>query len=71
VLPALALPGKYEGALYLFSFGFGTIAAMIILSQALGIVALGLAEKSLRLYRQLSISLSSIAISLGVFWLIF
>jgi sulfite exporter TauE/SafE len=71
VLPALALPTKIQAAMYLLSFGIGTIMAMILFSQVLGIVALKFAERSLNLYRNLSIGFSSIAIAVGVFWLLY
>ncbi len=71
VLPALALPTKIQAAMYLISFGIGTIMAMMFFSHVLGFVALKFAEKRLNLYRNLSISFSSIAIAVGVFWLLY
>ncbi len=71
VLPALALPTKAQAAMYLTSFGIGTILAMMFFSQVLGIVALKFAERSHNLYRNLSISFSSIAIAVGIFWLLY
>jgi len=71
ILPALALPSRVQAAAYLLSFGVGTIIAMIFFSQLLGIVALRFAEKSSDLYKKLSFSFSSIAIAVGIFWLLF
>lgn len=69
VLPALALPTKNEAIIYLVAFGVGTILAMLIFSQLLGIVALKFSEKSSLLYSRLGISFSSVAIAVGVFWI--
>lgn len=70
VLPALALPTKTEAAAYLISFGVGTIVAMVIFSEILGRVAHRFAEYGQTIYRRLSISFSSIAIAIGLFWII-
>ena len=70
VLPALALPTKVEAAGYLISFGIGTILAMVIFSEVLGRVAYRFAEYGQKIYRGLSISFSSIAIAIGLFWII-
>jgi len=69
VLPALALPTKFDAAIYLGFFGIGTILAMLIFSQLLGIIAIKFSQSSLVLYKRLSISFSSIAIAVGVFWI--
>ena len=71
ILPALALPTQAQATAYLFSFGAGTIIAMIFFSQFLGIVALKFAGKSFNLYKKLSLSFNSIAIAVGIFWLLF
>jgi Cytochrome C biogenesis protein transmembrane region len=71
VLPALALPTQTQAVVYLISFGIGTILAMVLFSQVLGILALNFAGRSLKLYRSLSIGFSSMAIAVGVFWLLF
>lgn len=70
VLPALALPTKNQAAVYFLFFGIGTILAMLIFSQVLGMVALKFSKTSAILYKRLSISFSSIAIALGIFWII-
>lgn len=69
VLPALALPSKYEAAIYLLAFGIGSILAMVLFSQAVGILSFKFAEKSFLFYRRLGLSFSSVAIAVGVFWI--
>ena len=70
VLPALAMPTKLDAASYLISFGVGTILAMVIFSEILGRVATRFSDYGQKIYRGLSISLSSIAIAIGLFWII-
>ncbi len=70
VLPALALPTKVDAFYYLISFGAGTVLTMAIFSEMLGRIAHSFAEYEQKIYRSLSISFSSIAIAIGLFWII-
>lgn len=70
VLPALAMPTKFEATIYLIAFGIGTILAMVIFSEVLGRVASRFSEYGQKIYRVLSISFSSIAVAIGLFWII-
>ncbi len=69
VLPALALPTKEEAAVYLVSFGVGTIAAMIGFSHVLGIVAYKFENIGAVFYRRLSYIFSFSAIGIGIYWI--
>lgn len=70
ILPALALPARKDAAIYLLSFGLGTIIAMMIFSEALGRIAKSFSDIGEKLYRRLSIILSTTAILIGIFWII-
>ncbi len=69
ILPALALPSNWLAGLYLFSFGFGTILAMIFFSTVIGKVAERFSIANFRAYRALMFACSLVAISIGSLWL--
>lgn len=69
VLPALALPTQTQAAIYLLSFGIGTIAAMIIFSHALGLIAYKFENLGAIFYRRLSYIFNFAAIAIGIYWL--
>ncbi len=70
ILPALALPAEIDAVIYLIAFGTGTIAAMMIFSESIGRIARKFESIGELLYLRLSISFSSIAILIGIFWIV-
>ena len=70
VLPALALPTRWQTAAYLIAFGLGTIAAMTSFSSMMGLVASGCAHQGNRLYRNVMLGCSTTAVLVGGVWLV-
>ncbi len=71
ILPALALPSRTLGALYLSGFGAGTVVAMMAFSLGVGVAAerlASLARGGERAYRILLGSASAAAVLVGAFW---
>lgn len=70
ILPTLALPSTLDAVMYLTGFGIGTIGSMIIFSAILGFVALKTSEqKRARTYTILRIAGGSVAILIGIWWI--
>ncbi len=71
VLPALALPTRNAGFVYLAGFGGATIAGMAAFSSLVGLAAAGATRSTnLRLYRALLIGTGVIACVVGTIWLV-
>lgn len=70
VLPALALPGLAESAVYLVSFGLGTVAAMMLFAQGIGRLTLATARWGIRPYRIALATLAVTAMATGGYWLL-
>lgn len=71
ILPTLALPSRFDAAMYLTGFGLGTIAAMIVFSTLLGFVSLKTsASGRANAFKWLRLSGGSVAIIIGVWWII-
>ncbi len=71
VLPALALPTRNAGFVYLAGFGGATIAGMAAFSSLVGLAAAGATRTSnLRLYRGLLIGSGTAACVVGLIWLL-
>jgi len=71
ILPTLALPTKLDAALYLTGFGIGTIGAMVLFSVMLGFVAIKASKaKMTRAYTVLRIAGGSVAILIGIWWIL-
>lgn len=69
VLPATVFPTSTESVSYLFSYGIGTVLAMIAFSFGLAIVARGIRKESPP-YRFLASAVSGFAVILGGYWLV-
>jgi sulfite exporter TauE/SafE len=70
LLPTLALPGKFEAAMYLFGFGGGTLVAMIGFSIVLGFIGKFSNQTRKDLVFKSVNSLAAVsAIGIGFFWL--
>ncbi len=71
ILPTLALPGILDSIFYLSGFAVGTIITMIAYALILGLVAQKTADfpKS-KIFRNLRIIAGSLAIAVGIWWLI-
>ena len=71
VLPALALPTRQAGFVYLAGFGGATIAGMTAFSSLVGLAAIGATRAgNLRLYRALLLGSGGAACVVGVVWLL-
>jgi hypothetical protein len=70
ILPALAFPTKPLAASYLFSYGAGTVLAMISFSSVIGMVANRLSFTGLKAYRTLMDCSSGSAVLVGSYWLL-
>jgi len=69
VLPAVALPTRWEAGLYLGAFGLGTVAAMSGFSSLLGLIASRGALHASRTYRCLMGTCAFAAFGVGAWWL--
>ena len=70
ILPTLALPSTFDAVMYLTGFGIGTIGAMVLFSAILGFIALKTSEqKRARTYTILRIAGGSVAILIGIWWI--
>ncbi len=69
VLPALALPTRFEAITYLISFGVGSISAMIIFSIIVSSLSVKFSVLGDKAYHGLLTTFSMAAIVLGGFWL--
>jgi ABC-type nickel/cobalt efflux system permease component RcnA len=70
VLPALALPTRVAAAVYVGSFGLGTVAAMTGFAALIGRLADQSAERGTRAYQRLLSVLGLLAIAVGIVWLL-
>jgi hypothetical protein len=70
ILPTLALPSMRDSVIYLSEFAVGTILTMVTYALILGIVAQKTADfpKS-KVFRNLRIVAGSLAIAVGIWWL--
>ena len=69
VLPALALPTRFEAITYLLAFGIGTITAMVIFSVIIGSLSIKFTSFGNKAYRGLLTAFSVAAIIIGGFWI--
>ena len=69
VLPALALPTRFEAITYLLAFGIGTITAMVIFSVIIGSLSIKFTSFGSKAYRGLLTAFSVAAIIIGGFWI--
>lgn len=69
VLPALAFPTRIEAGSYLVFFGIGTIFAMSIFATIIGEISRRYAGGTLKAYKIVMGTLSTIAIGVGIVWL--
>jgi len=71
ILPTLALPSMTDSIIYLSGFALGTVITMVTYALILGLVAQKTADfpKS-KVFRNLRIVAGSIAIAVGIWWLI-
>ncbi|RJP66234.1 MAG: High-affinity nickel transporter [Ignavibacteriales bacterium] len=70
IIPALAFSTKTESFEYLAAFGIGTIAAMTIFSQLIGASSNFFVKKELKFYKIMMSSVSSVAIAVGIIWIV-
>ncbi len=71
VLPALAMPTRFAAAIYILSFGAGTVLAMGAFSQAFGTIGLrALAWGGASAYRRVMSACGAASIAIGVYWLL-
>jgi len=70
VLPALAFPTMSEAILYLLFFGLGTITAMILFSMIIGYVGKRFEQIGYKYYKWLIYGFNSIAITVGIYWIV-
>lgn len=71
ILPTLALPSMLDSIIYLSGFAVGTIGAMVIYALVLGFVSNKTADFPWsRSFRNLRIIAGSLAIAIGIWWLI-
>ncbi len=70
VLPALALPGHAQAAAYLVAYGVGTVAAMGLFAQIVGVALGSMARRGLRPYRIALGGLAMAAMGMGTYWLV-
>jgi len=70
VIPAIAIPGRYNAAGYVVGFGIGTIIAMICFSWLIGMIQQKVIHRFSNGYRTMQLSFSFIAIGVGIFWII-
>jgi Cytochrome C biogenesis protein transmembrane region len=70
VLPILAFPTQAQSLSYLAAFGVGTVLSMAIFSHGMGWIANRWGTASLRVYRALMTSCATLAIGVGLFWLV-
>jgi ABC-type nickel/cobalt efflux system permease component RcnA len=71
ILPTLALPSRFDAAMYLSGFGIGTVGAMILFSAILGFISLktsgGGKTNAFRILRILG---GIVAVIVGVWWIV-
>jgi len=70
IIPALAFATKIESFAYLITFGIGTIIAMTIFSQLIGASSDFFVKKELKFYKMMMSTVSSLAIAVGIVWII-
>ncbi len=70
VLPLLALSSWLEAGAYLAGFAAGTIAAMILFSSLLGLLAQRTGSRALRTYRRVFAGTSAAALVVGIIWIV-
>jgi sulfite exporter TauE/SafE len=70
ILPALAFASNRQAAGYLIAFGVGTVAAMLLFSSIIGLLATRFAVGGTRAYRGLMYVCSVAAVAVGVAWLV-
>lgn len=71
ILPALAFPDTVTAVGYVVGFGVGAIVAMSAFSWALGQLAQRLIDRSAQALQWLQYGFSSLAIGVGVAWILF
>jgi cytochrome c biogenesis protein CcdA len=71
ILPTLALPSMKDSVIYLTGFAMGTIITMVAYALILGLVAQKTPDfPRSRVFRNLRIVAGSLAIAVGIWWLI-
>jgi sulfite exporter TauE/SafE len=66
IIPALAAPSKTMAALYLACYGVGTMLAMALFAQGIGMVSVEFNTD--KLYRRMMLACSGLAMVVGVLW---
>ena len=70
IMPTLALPSKFDAAMYITGFGIGTVASMVIFASILGRLSHNFsASKKEKLLKGLRLIGGIAAIVVGVFWI--
>jgi len=70
LLPTLAFPNRFDSAMYLSGFAFGTIFAMVLFSFILGLIAhFSNQKKKETVYRSINALAGFAAIFVGFYWL--
>ena len=70
LLPTLAFPNKFDSAMYLVGFGFGTIMAMVLFSVILGFIAKKANKKGRDTLLKLITGVIGLgAIFVGIYWI--
>lgn len=69
MLPILAFPTKIEAAVYLATFGLGTVISMATFSSVIGWVSSRCSIGGARVYRGMMSGCSVAAMAVGGFWL--
>ncbi|HYG62206.1 MAG TPA: sulfite exporter TauE/SafE family protein [Thermoanaerobaculia bacterium] len=69
LFPALALPSRAASLAYVGGFSVGTVAAMVVFSSTIGLLAAWLTARGQNAYRALLGTASAAAIGVGIFWL--
>lgn len=70
VLPLLALSSWLDASAYLAGFAMGTIAAMMLFSSLLGLLAQGAGSRAVLVYRRVFAATSALALAVGVAWIL-
>ena len=70
IVPALAFTTRQESILYLLFFGIGTVIAMTLFSGIIGYLAVRFADRIADLHKKLLVLSGSVAVLVGLIWVI-